>query len=87
MSRLLTLCSQISDSLWCQTVREWHTLQSFILFVFFLGGYFLCLCNYFSCWSLGVFACWWTVFNLFLLSGGMAYVWVFGDSKNTNIRL
>jgi hypothetical protein len=25
--------------------------------------------------------------NLFLLSGGMAYVWVFVDSKNTNIRL
>ncbi len=30
MSGRLTLCSQISNSLWSQTVREWHTLQSFI---------------------------------------------------------
>jgi hypothetical protein len=32
----------------------------------------------------GLFSC---GVNLFLLSGGMAYVWVFVDSNNTNIRL
>ncbi len=32
----------------------------------------------------GLFSC---GVNLFLLSGGMAYVWVLVDSKITNIRL